>query len=581
MARVTARARVGERADLGPRLAGLRDAVEVLDRVGAETLADPAHGRHSVTGPHRTEPPEQAAPLARAHGVLTRVGRRRELSAEHTVVALAGATGSGKSSVINALSGTDVATVGARRPTTSHPLAIIWGAAAPAGELLDWLEVTQRVEVAPDHGGTDLSGLVLLDLPDIDSVQTEHHLRAARLAEAVDVLVWVLDPQKYADAVVHTQYLRPMSRHAEVTVAVLNQADLLAPGDRAPVLADLTDRLADDGLRGARVLAVSARTGEGLDDLREVIARFVSERRAADARLSADIATVAAELGTAYTAEAGSELGAPDRRRLVSTLARSAGVEEVADAVAGSFRHRARASTGWPVTRWLGRFRRDPLRRLHLDSVPERGEGGAVVATSSIPAASPVQRAKVATALRDLGDATAAGSAEPWRSYMRSGATGALEALPDALDQAIVSTPLVGRSDPRWFGVVGALQWLVFAILAAGVLWLGVLAALRYFGLPVTWLPQLGPVPADPPWPQLPALPWPTVLVIVGVVLGLLISLISAVVARVGARRRARKARADLNRAVADVAERLVLDPVRARIADVAAFAAGIRTAGG
>ena len=44
---------------------------------------------------------------------------------EQTVVALAGATGSGKSSLFNALSGSRIAEQGARRPTTSVALAAI------------------------------------------------------------------------------------------------------------------------------------------------------------------------------------------------------------------------------------------------------------------------------------------------------------------------------------------------------------------------------------------------------------------------------------------------------------------------
>ena len=65
------------------------------------------------------------------------------ITGDHTVVALAGATGSGKSSLFNALVGADVATIGARRPTTSLPTAAIWGD-ADASELLDWLAVDTR-----------------------------------------------------------------------------------------------------------------------------------------------------------------------------------------------------------------------------------------------------------------------------------------------------------------------------------------------------------------------------------------------------------------------------------------------------
>src|SRR5207253_1696815 len=41
----------------------------------------------------------------------------------------------------------------------------------------------------------DLSGLVLLDLPDHDSTETSHHEEVDRVVALADVLVWVLDPQ--------------------------------------------------------------------------------------------------------------------------------------------------------------------------------------------------------------------------------------------------------------------------------------------------------------------------------------------------------------------------------------------------
>ena len=81
--------------------------------------------------------------LDEARRVVSHADRRLTLSGSATVVALAGATGSGKSSMFNALSGTDLATVGVRRPTTAHAMAATWGEDA-AEDLLDWLEIPRR-----------------------------------------------------------------------------------------------------------------------------------------------------------------------------------------------------------------------------------------------------------------------------------------------------------------------------------------------------------------------------------------------------------------------------------------------------
>nr|WP_051876357.1 hypothetical protein [Cellulosimicrobium sp. MM] len=95
---------------------------------------------------------------------------------------------------------------------------------------------------------------MLLDLPDHDSVVVEHRVRAERLVERADLLVWVVDPQKYADAALHERYLRPLAGHGSVVVLVLNQVDRLTPADADACLADLRRLAAEDGLADARVL---------------------------------------------------------------------------------------------------------------------------------------------------------------------------------------------------------------------------------------------------------------------------------------------------------------------------------------
>ncbi|WP_246227213.1 GTPase [Propioniciclava coleopterorum] len=70
--------------------------------------------------------------LAPADALIDRAGRRLAIAGDHTVIALAGATGSGKSSLFNALSGTQFAKPGVTRPTTSEAMAVAWGRNCPA-----------------------------------------------------------------------------------------------------------------------------------------------------------------------------------------------------------------------------------------------------------------------------------------------------------------------------------------------------------------------------------------------------------------------------------------------------------------
>ncbi|MGI8330497.1 GTPase [Actinomadura scrupuli] len=494
--------------------------------------------------------------VARARAVVERAGARAALSVDHTVCALAGATGSGKSSLFNAMSGTTLAAVGVTRPTTSAAQAARWEPEG-SGPLLDWLDVPRRHTV---DGDADLSGLVLLDLPDHDSIEMTHRLEVDRLVGVVDLLVWVLDPQKYADAAVHERYLRPLARHKDVMVVVLNQVDRLPEKAVERCLDDLRGLLAEDGLGGVPVVGVSARTGSGLPELRKLLVDRVSRRQLWAARLAAD-ASAAAD-GLAESANvAAAEQGKPVDRLaepLTAALALAAGVPTVVAAVAKSHRHRAVAATGWPVTRWLRRLRPDPLRRLRI---------GGGTGRTSLPVASAVQRSGLEVAVRDVGSGAADGLPEPWARAVREAARAQNDQLADALDQAVASTSLGAARRPRWWSAVGMLQWLIFAAMAAGGLWLFALFLVGYLQLP------------ELPTPRLGEFPWPTVLFLGGALTGVLVAFLARGAAWLGGRRRARKAAKVLRSAVADVGTRLVLTPAEAERARFADFTGHLTTA--
>ena len=227
-----------------------------------------------------------------ADAVLKRAGERLRLSGSHTVIALAGGTGSGKSTLFNALSGATFSPPGVTRPTTRHVHACVWGIQG-AGPLLDWLNVQRRHRYARasvlDSGESDLDGLLLLDLPDHDSVVTASMAAVDRLAKLADMVIWVLDPQKYADAAVHNRYLIPLAGHASVFTVVLNQIDTLPPEQIRDCELDLRRLLDAEGLSDTPVLPVSARTGEGLGDLRALLIQTVRRNHAVTDRIAADI----------------------------------------------------------------------------------------------------------------------------------------------------------------------------------------------------------------------------------------------------------------------------------------------------
>ena len=238
--------------------------------------------------------------------IVERAAGRLRLSATHTVVAIAGATGSGKSSTFNALTDLELSAVGVRRPTTSWATACVWGRDG-ADELLEWLGIPPRHQTTRDSmldtgrrsTQVELDGVVLLDLPDHDSTEVSHHLEVDRLVVLSDVLVWVLDPQKYADAAIHDRYLAPSAEQQDVVVVVLNQIDTVPEHLRQSMLDDVRRLLDADGLDRVPVLPVSARLGTGIPELKAEIARRAAEKQSTRARLDGDVRAAAATLAEA------------------------------------------------------------------------------------------------------------------------------------------------------------------------------------------------------------------------------------------------------------------------------------------
>ncbi|MCQ4214237.1 YfjP family GTPase [Streptomyces longispororuber] len=380
--------------------------------------------------------------LAEAGRVLDEAAARRRLSARHTVVAVAGATGSGKSTLFNALAGVPLSETGLRRPTTSAPIACSWTDGA-AG-LLDRLGIPGRSRRRPlqgQHGEAKLEGLVLVDLPDHDSAAPAHREQVDRVLALVDAVIWVVDPEKYADAMLHERYLRPMAGHAEVMFVVLNQTDRL-PGDAAEqVLDDLRRLLDEDGIAlgehgepGATVLPLSALTGDGVGELRDALDQFTGERRAAVRRIAADVDAAADHLRPVYAAGRQIGLSEAAREEFTDRLAEAVGAAAAGQAAERAWARGANKACGTP---WL---------RLWRWYEAQRALGSPVQ-----PPVVPVEeeataRQRVEHAVRAVGDAAATGLPAAWGQAVREAATRGAEGLPEALDELAVTGAPVGGS---------------------------------------------------------------------------------------------------------------------------------------
>ncbi len=525
-------------------------------------------GRGPVDLPTQLEALAEAVPLAadrlpadhveQARQVITKSQDRLRHGTNHTLVALLGATGSGKSSLTNALVGSDVATTGVRRPTTSSTLGCWWGAEDPQ-PLLDWLEVPNRHHVTAGSGPAGHSnpftsavdGLVLLDVPDHDSVEVGHRLEMERIAAHADLLVWVTDAQKYGDKAMH-EYLRQLSYHGAVTAMVLNKVDLLTDADTKACVVDLQRLLAADGLPGAPVLAVSTATREGVPELRSLLAETVAERSAMIDRLRADVTAAAVTLLDDLGPERGPDEVSPRiTDRLAADLVDASGLAVVTDAVAAGHRRDASGRVGWPFTRWVRRLRPHPLRRLHLGP----GSSG----RSSLPQLSGIQLARTENAVRQALTTISADLPQPWPERISEVGTPNQAQLNNQLDAVVSEAARAtgGGRPPRWWTAANAFQLALAVAAIAGAVWLGLLAFGAYLRLPDVPTPDI----ADT------GIPYPTAMLIGGLLLGALLGAVFRRLAALGARRRAAAVRGNAELAVVQVARDLVVDPVERELA--------------
>ncbi|MFH8606439.1 GTPase [Streptomyces sp. NPDC018029] len=487
--------------------------------------------------------------LAEAGRILDEAAARRRLSERHTVVAIAGATGSGKSTLFNSLAGVMISDTGVRRPTTAAPIGCSWTDGA-AG-LLDRLGIPGRLRRRPlqGPGADELQGLVLIDLPDHDSAVGEHREQVDRILALVDAVIWVVDPEKYADAMLHERYLRPMAGHAEVTFVVLNQIDRL-PGDAADqVLDDLRRLLDEDGVAlgehgepGATVLAISALTGEGMGELRETLGQFTQERGAAARRISADLDAAAERLRPVYVSGA---RGGRNRGRIgLSEEAREEFADRLADAVGATAAGEA-AERAW--RRHAGKACGDPWLRLWRLYEARRSPQGVPTQTTHVPADEEVTaRQRVEQAVRTVADQAATGLPAPWGQAVREAAVRGAEGLPEALDELAVTAGVPTGRPPRpgWWPVAVLAQAAMTLLQIVGGLWL----VGQIIGIAT---PNLGV---------------PVLLMLAGIVGGPCVEWLSRMAARGPARRYGYEAERRLRDAAAGCGRARVLDPVAAEL---------------
>ena len=492
---------------------------------------------------------------SRARRVLGDARLRLGFEGSAYVLALVGGTGVGKSSLLNALAGGVVSAASARRPTTDAPIAwVAQSAREETAPLLRWLDVRE----IRDHSDSAFADVAVLDLPDVDSTTPENRARVDELLPRVDAVVWVADPEKYRDAVLHDEYIRRWAPRLARQLVVLNKADRIGP-DAERLREHLTASLRAEGIENVGVAVTTATRDGNAGELRKWILDGVKAKRVIAERIAAELQDAALDLATraGVVQDAVPLISADQRARVLSDVTREAaaivdltGLERQAVAATRlAARPRGAGPFGLVTTfiyRATGRDRVVADPEGYLRRWRERGT-----------------LARVSEPIRLL-----VGDLLPRVPSAARGAIASLinaEALRARLTAAIDAAVATRTADVRaptsvvW-SVIGALQYVVTAGLLFAGLWMAAVFLLHAPFASVE-VPVLGPIPT--PIIVLAA------LLLVGFVLARLLGAHAGLLGR----RWARRLRADLSR---ELEQRLrdvlfarldTIDAARARIA--------------
>jgi len=270
--------------------------------------------------------------------LLADLDHQLDRSEAAAVITLVGATGAGKSTVLNALARQEIAREGVDRPTTSEP-TIYAPRDADVSSLVGASDL-RVVRYTPAPGEADAH--VYVDAPDMNSVASLHADRVRGLAQRSDVLLVVLHRQSVVEAA-PVEFLDAFAQRRALGF-LLNRADELTDESREALLGQIRELARTRwGVDDAAVVALSARRaredpdGEDRRRLQQTIAALLGGQAIDRIRRHNALGTAAmvANSFAEVQAEVGEDLGAL-RNDVASGMERLA--HEVADTSDESWR---------------------------------------------------------------------------------------------------------------------------------------------------------------------------------------------------------------------------------------------------
>lgn len=135
------------------------------------------------------------------------------------LVAFMGGTGVGKSSLLNRLAGKAIARAGIERPT-SREVTVFHHRSLTVKQLP---ELSNWVYHTAQHEDVLKKNIVWIDMPDFDSTETHNKQQVLQWLPHIDVLLYVVSPERYRDEKAWRLLIAEGAKHA--WIFILNQWD--------------------------------------------------------------------------------------------------------------------------------------------------------------------------------------------------------------------------------------------------------------------------------------------------------------------------------------------------------------------